>query len=641
VSISATQHVEVERAPAGQDPASSAEETRGPTGEIDPEGETRRRYLLHRFWRDARGFWGRRGGGSASALSGLTVLTILANLGALYAMNLWNRALFDGLEKHDARRVLFLSLIYFPIMVASVFFNVVQVYGRMTLQRRWRAWLNNHLVGRWLTGGQYYHLNLVSGDHQNPEFRIADDVRVATDSPVDFLTGVLSAALSAAMFVVVLWSIGGTLEFSAGGYHLGIPGFLVVAAVVYALIASGSMVLIGRRFVSTSEAKNQTEAEYRYVLTRLRENGESIALIGGEDEERAGIDRSFNKVLSAWRNICFQYIKTTIVSQSSGYIAPVLPIILCAPKYLDGSLTLGQVMQAASAFTIVQTAFNWLVDNYPRLADWTASARRVASLMVSLDLLEAVDGGNRVGRIEIAEADGAAALRLVNLSVTLDDGTAVVDEAEVSIMPGERVLIAGESGTGKSTLVRAIAGLWPWGEGRIEIRRGAKVFFMPQRPYIPIGSLRRAVTYPCPAESRTSREIADALHDVGLDHLVERLDEEGPWDQTLSGGEKQRLAFARVSLQGPDIVVLDEATAALDPQSQDRLMEKLVQRSARTTLISVGHRPELEPYHNRKITLERRCGSTRLVGDIGLVPKSPLTDVLWNWFAAKTRGLVP
>ena len=426
---------------------------------------------------------------------------------------------------------------------------------------------------------------------------------------------------------------------SVGGYRLGIPGFLVVGAVVYALLATGSMVLIGRRFVSVSETKNQTEAEYRYVLTRLRENGESIALIGGEDEERSGVDRSLKKVLSAWRDICFQYIRTTIVSQSSGYIAPVLPIVLCAPKYLDGSLTLGQVMQAASAFTIVQAAFNWLVDNYPRLADWTASARRVASLMVSLDALEAVDGTDAVGRIEIAEADGEAALRLVNLSVTLDDGTAVVDEAEISIMPGERVLIAGGSGTGKSTLIRAIAGLWPWGEGKIEIRQGAKVLFLPQQSYMPIGSLRRAVTYPDPAESRTSREITDALRDVGLDHFVERLDEEGSWDQTLSGGEKQRLAFARVFLQGPDIVVLDEATAALDPQSQDRLMEKLVQRSARTTLISVGHRPELESYHDRKITLERRRGSTRLVSDVSLVPKPRLRDALWQWFAVRMRGL--
>jgi vitamin B12/bleomycin/antimicrobial peptide transport system ATP-binding/permease protein len=209
----------VERAPASQEPASSVEETRDPSvwaGE-NPECGRRRRYLLHRFWRDARGFWGRRGGGSAWALSGLTLLTILANLAALYAMNLWNRALFDGLEKHDANRLSFLSLIYFPIIVASVFFNVVQVYGRMTLQRRWRAWLNDHLVGRWLTGGHYYHLNLVSGDHQNPEFRIADDVRVATESPVDVATGVVSAALSAITFIAVLWSIGGTLSFRSAG----------------------------------------------------------------------------------------------------------------------------------------------------------------------------------------------------------------------------------------------------------------------------------------------------------------------------------------------------------------------------------------------------------------------------------------
>jgi vitamin B12/bleomycin/antimicrobial peptide transport system ATP-binding/permease protein len=300
-------------------------------------------------------------------------------------------------------------------------------------------------------------------------------------------------------------------------------------------------------------------------------------------------------------------------------------------------LTLGQVMQAASAFTIVQAAFNWLVDNYPRLADWTASARRVASLMVSLDALEAAESGDVVSRIEIAEGSGEAALRLVNLSVTLDDGTGVLDDAEVSIMPGERVLIAGGSGTGKSTQVRAIAGLWPWGEGKIEIRRGAKVFFLPQRPYIPIGSLRRAITYPDPAESPTSREIANALSEVGLDHLVERLDEEGPWDQTLSGGEKQRLAFARVFLQSPDIVVLDEATAALDSQSQHKLMDKLIRKPAKMTVISVGHRPELESYHDRKITLERRRGSTRLVSDVSLVPKPRLRDALWNWLAAITR----
>lgn len=241
------------------------------------------------------------------------------------------------------------------------------------------------------------------------------------------------------------------------------PGFLVVAAVIYAAVTSTSMVYIGRHFVAVSESKNQAEAEYRYALTRVRENGESIALLGGEEEERDGIDKTFASVIKQWALLCGQHMRTTIVSQGSSLIAPVIPLLLCAPKFLDGSMTLGQVMQAASAFTIVQSAFGWLVDNYPRLADWNACARRIASLMMSIDGLDRAERGDGIGRIQRGETEGDAVLSLNDLSVTLDDGTAVVEEAEVIIDAGERVLVAGESGTGKSTLVRAIAGLWPWG----------------------------------------------------------------------------------------------------------------------------------------------------------------------------------
>jgi putative ATP-binding cassette transporter len=583
--------------------------------------QLRRDYLLRRFWHTASRFWTDRRSHVAWMLSGLLLFIILLNLAASYAMNLWNRSIFDALEKKEASTVLTLSMIYFVILVVSVAFSVSQVYARMTLQRRWRKWLTDILVDRWLKSGRYYQLNLVSGDHKNPEYRIADDVRIATESPVDFVSGVTSAFLSAATFIVVLWSIGGALSFSIGGMELYIPGFLVIAAVLYALIASGAMLLIGRRFVAVSEEKNQSEAELRYVLTRLRENGESIALIQGEEEERAGVERSLGKVLRTWRSICVQYMKTTMVSSTSSYIAPVLPIILCAPKYLDGSMTLGQVMQAASAFTIVQGAFNWLVDNYPRLADWTASARRAASLMVSLDGLERAESGDGVGRIKRTNDGEVAALRLSDLSVTLDDGTAVLDDTDIKIMPGERVLIAGESGTGKSTLVRAIAGLWPWGDGLIEVKKGAKLMLLPQRPYIPIGTLRRAATYPDAADSREIKEVAEAFKRVGLAHLIDRIEDEAPWDQTLSGGEKQRLAFARIFLHNPDIIVLDEATAALDPQSQDKLMEPLSKQPESTALVSVGHRPELEAFHNRKVVLERRKGGAKLVSDIKLVSK--------------------
>ena len=273
-------------------------------------------------------------------------------------------------------------------------------------------------------------------------------------------------------------------------------------------------------------------------------------------------------------------------------------------------------MQAASAFTIVQGAFNWLVDNYPRLADWTASARRVSSLMVSLDALEYAE--KSVGRIKRSGTAGVA-LRLGHLSVTLEDGTVVVKDAQVAIARGARVLVAGESGTGKSTLVRAIAGLWPWGNGRVEVETGAKILLMPQRAYVPVGTLRRAVTYPRPAEDKDVDEVARALKLVGLDQLVDHIEEDAPWEQTLSGGEKQRLAFARILVHRPNIVVLDEATSALDPASQDHLMELLTKELSAITIVSVAHRPELEAFHDRKITLVRQREGARFVTDIHLV----------------------
>ena len=622
---------------AGEQPEDDSEDIETKIADLpadEASNRLRRRLLLARFWRSARGFWGPHGDRLAWLLTGTILLTVLLYLAASYGMNVWNRAIFDALERRDGGTVLYLSLIYVPLLVASVAVMLLQVYARMTTQRRWRAWLNNHLLDRWLKNGRYYQLNLVGGDHQNPEYRIADDVRVATESPVEFATGLLTAVLSAVTFILVLWTIGGALTFTIAGATITIPGFLVVAAMIYAVLASGSMVFIGRRFITVSENKNQAEAEYRYVLTRLRENGESIAVLGGEEEERNAVDGSLTNVLRRWRQICFQTVRTTIVSQTSGYIAPVLPIILCAPKFLNGTMTLGQVMQAASAFTIVQAAFNWLVDNYPRLADWTASARRVASLMVSLDALERAEKGEGVNRIERTEGT-AAALRLSDLSVTLDTGKAVVKDAEVDIMPGERVLVAGESGTGKSTLVRAISGLWPWGEGNVQVASGAKMFLMPQRAYVPVGTLRRAATYPEPADSKGIEEVTEALKRVGLKHLIDRLEEEAPWDQTLSGGEKQRLAFARILLQRPDIVVLDEATSALDPDSQDKLMELLTTELDATTIVSVGHRPELEAFHSRKIVLERRRGGARFVTDINLIPRPGRRRLLGRWLRAR------
>jgi putative ATP-binding cassette transporter len=582
-------------------------------------GELKSRDLLRRFWNSAAGFWGQYGTPVSWFLSGALLFIVLLNLAASYGMNVWHRVIFDALQASDSDTVLLLSTLYVPLLAASVFFSVMQTCARMTMQRRWRAWLNNLLIDRWLKNSRHYQLNLVGGPHKNPEGRIADDVRIATEAPIDFATGVTTAILSAATFITVLWTIGGAFTFHVDGMAITIPGFLVVAAVIYAVAATGGMFVIGRRLITVSENKNQAEAEYRYLLTRVRENGEGIALLKGEDEERSGVDKSFKSVLRAWRDVCIQSMRTTIVSQTSGYIAPILPIILCAPKFLDNSMTLGEVMQAASAFAIVQSALNWLVDNYPRLADWAASARRVASLELALDALERAEIRDS-GRI--ARGGGKdAALRLRDVSVTLDDGTAVVEGADVAIGPGEKVLLTGDSGAGKSILARALAGVWPWGRGDIEIAAGGKLLVLPQRPYVPMGTLRRAVNYPDPAHSRSMAETAKVLEKVELGHLAGRLDEEGPWDQILSGGEKQRLAFARLFLHRPDIIVLDEATAALDSRSQDRMMRLLSREFTDATVVSIGHRAELAAFHQRKIVLERRRTGAKLVDETGALER--------------------
>src|SRR3981189_1452304 len=480
--------------------------------ELSPEEaeQVRKDYLLTRFWIGAGGCWGAGGHRLPWAFSIGLLILIVTNVGFQYGINVWNRAIFDAIEKRDAAAVFTLTGVFFPLAIGSVVLGVAQVFARMGIQRRWRAWLTNAVVARRLTSGRYYQFNLVSGDHQNPEYRIAEDLRIATDSPVDFAAGVTSAFLSATTFIVVLWTIGGALTVTIAGSTITIPGFLVIAAVLYAAIASGSIVTIGRSFARVSEDKNQAEAEYRYTLTRVRENGESIALLGGEEEERAGIDKTFTKVLRQWARLAGQHMRTTLVSQGSSLIAPVVPLLLCAPKFLDGSMSLGQVMQAASAFTIVQTAFGWLVDNYPRLADWNACARRIASLMMSLDGLERAERGDGFGRIQRGETDGDTMLSLNDLSVTLGDGTAAVVYTDVDIEPGSRLLVAGESGTGKSTLVRAIAGLGPWGVASINFRPVGGLYLLPQNPSVPQGTLRRAAAYPAAADDWTLEQIGEA-----------------------------------------------------------------------------------------------------------------------------------
>lgn len=559
------------------------------------------------------------------------ITIVLLQLFVQYRLNVWNRDLFNAIEKKEGGAVLAQALVFVPLALATVGLAVMAVYGRMKMQREWRAWVTDRIMNQWLAHGHYYQLNLMTGEHQVPESRITDDTRIATDPPVDFSVGIFQSIVTAITFIGVLWVVGGSIAIGAKDAPIVIPGYLVLAAIGYSALMTLGMLLIGHRFIRVSEATSQAEAEFRYALTRLRENGESIALLGGEDEERRGLRQRLRSVIKCWRLYSHQHMRSTVVINANYLLAPTIPLILCAPKYLAGTMTLGEVTQTAAAFVQVQSSFNWLVENYPRFADWMASLHRVATLLMALDHLEAVGKPGEVEAIRRTELAGPA-LRLRDLSVTLDDGTAVINDADVAVEPKERVLVVGESGTGKSTLVRAIAGLWPWGQGEISVRRGAKLFMMPQRPYIPLGSLRRAATYPLSPDEIPYDRLCDLMQRVGLDYLIARIDQEAAWDHILSGGEKQRLAFVRLLLHQPDIVIMDEATSALDPAAQEQLMNLVSDHLSDAAIISIAHRPELEAFHHRKLVFKHRPGGSRVISDDIINPPAtaPVRHPRWQ-----------
>lgn len=375
----------------------------------EPIPAEQRKNLFSRFWQSASGFW--RNSLSIWALVALLVAIVLLGLLVQYRLNIWNRDFFDALERRDEPELWQQALVFAPLVVASTLLAIFGVWGRMTAQRKWRDWLSQQLIALWLENGRYCQLHLVPGDHENPEYRIAEDARVATDAPIDFGVGLLQSALTAITFINVLWVVGGDLVVKAFDRTLVVPGYLVISAVVYAALTTSAMMLIGRRLVPAVEGKNQAEAELRHQATRLRQRA-----LRGSDWRKSGatapaLETALAQVITRWRHLCTQLMRTTLISHANFLLSPFVGLILCAPKYLAGMMTLGEVTQAAAAFFAVQAAFNWLVDNYPRLADWRSSVHRVAALLVSLDAVDGLDQPAQSARIPPGEG-GTSAFRL-------------------------------------------------------------------------------------------------------------------------------------------------------------------------------------------------------------------------------------
>lgn len=526
----------------------------------------------------------------------------IINVAIALWLNIWNRDFFNALEKRDTSLLVEQLYILAAIVASAGVAVAIQLHIRRRLQFNWRAWLTHVTAQRWLNAGRQYQLSLLAEECDNPDGRIAEDIRIATELAVEFAQSILQCVLQLITFLGVLWVLSGDLPVTIGGVAFSLPGYMVWAAVLYALFGSILTYALGRGLIEAGNVRQGREADMRSVLIRARENAEGIALMRGEQDERDRLQESVGDLRKAWHVQTRGQGSLALLTSSLAYLAPVVPLVVALPRYLGGELQLGGLMQTAQAFSSVQWALSWLIDNFSRFADWRASTDRVVHLHVALhDLEETVEAPNGE-RIDVTPGEGDR-LILRDVGLSRPDGEALVAEAEVEIGRGERVLIRGKSGSGKSTIMRAVAGVWPWGSGSVELPRG-EIAFMPQKPYFPLGTLREAMLYPKEPNGVTDDDLREALHDVGLDHLRGRLDDEERWDHILSGGEQQRVAFARTLIHKPDWIFMDEATSALDEAGQENVMNLLLEKLPDTAVVSIGHRPGLELFHTRELELE-------------------------------------
>lgn len=563
------------------------------------------RQVALRFARLTGGFWRCPGAGRAwfwsLALATAIILSVFANV----TINRWNGWFFDALEKKDSDSAL-IAMAVFPVLVlVAAGLGVVILVSRETFQVHWRQWVTARLADAWVGQRRFFRLSLSGYEPANPEYRIADDVRWATEPVVDFAIGLLSAVITIITFIEILWAIGGGLTLGTGGGAFVIPAYLVLAAIVYAVLVSLLVTFVGRRLPSLIAARNEGEARLRFSLMRIRDHGETIALARTEAGERRAVAQTYDSLVGRWLAMIRQRGRLTWITNGSGALVPVVPLLLAAPKYLSGEMSLGGVVQVAAAFVAVQNAFNWVLDNFMRIAEWLAAARRVNELA---DALERVDGEPPGEHLTVSPSrDGL--LHLDDITLIDRDGRTLVADITYSLPPGATLHVSGELGLGKAALIQAVAGLWPWGRGAIRLPPGAFVTAVPQKLHLSEGSLRALLDT---GRAVPQEQIEGALRRYGLSGLAPLLDESRDWDKELATGDRQRLALARAELEKPDVVLLDEATSAFDTDAALELLAELRAARPDAIIVAFGQGAGFAEAATHRLLLKRAGGVVRM-----------------------------
>jgi putative ATP-binding cassette transporter len=550
-------------------------------------------------WRLVLPYWRSEDRRAALALLGTIVALNLAAVYVLVLLNAWNRTFYDALQQRDFAVFTHQLGIFCLLAAAFIVTAVYRQYLTQILEMRWRRWLTDEFLRDWLGDRVYYRFEHAHRATDNPDQRIAEDLRLLTGGTLQLTVGLLNAVVTLVSFIGILWGLSGPLAIPLAGRTFTIPAYLVWAAILYALAGSVLTHWIGRPLVRLNAQQQRTEADFRFGLVRLRESAEEVALYGGEALEHRSLRQRFAAILGNWWQLVRAQKRLTWFTAGYGQAASVFPILVAAPRYFSGAIQLGVLMQIVSAFSRVQDALSWFVDSYGSLAEWKASVDRL--LAFSHGMTAAAAPRDPAASIRLVLAP-AAQLSLDDVDVALPSGGTLVRCAGTVIRQGERVLLTGPSGSGKSTLFRAIAGLWPYGRGEIE-RPGERILFLPQRPYLPIASLREVVAYPSEPQVFGDEAIADALRQCRLHELVSRLHEVQHWAQELSPGEQQLVALARALLHAPAWLFLDEATSALDEATERHIYGTICTQLARTTIVSIAHRAGAAAYHERHLEL--------------------------------------
>jgi vitamin B12/bleomycin/antimicrobial peptide transport system ATP-binding/permease protein len=459
----------------------------------------------------------------------------------------------------------------------------------------------------------------VAGETDNPDQRIAEDVRLLISGSLDLAIGGLRAVVTLVSFVAILWGLSGAVTLPLGRFSISLPGYMVWAALLYAIIGTWLTNRIGRPLVRLNFDQQRYEADFRFGLVRFRENTEGVALYRGEPDELRTFRERFGAVVRNWWGIMRQQKRLTGFTAGYAQAAIIFPFVVAAPRYFRGEIPLGGLVQTATAFGQVQHALSFIVSAYSDIAAWRAVVERLVGFEHAIERVRmqaATNGG-------IRRADGEAArLAVEGMALDLPNGHPLLADVNLSLARGDTVLLWGPSGAGKSTLVRAIAGIWPFGCGEIRVPRNARVLFLPQKPYLPIGTLREVVSYPTPAGGVDDATLRETLEAVGLPELAGRLDEAGHWALQLSPGEQQRIAFGRALVQKPDWLFLDEATSAVDEATEARLYRLVRERLAGTAVFSVGHRGTLRPFHTRQLVVQPNGSGPASIMEVA-APSSP------------------